>query len=228
MNDEQLRQMMLGIPPSGTPLPPGSGPNPFAGFPGMDGAGSPPADDPMMKMLQQMMGGVPGEGAGGMPAFPGMPGQQAPLVENSYAYVWRIVHSVFALGLGLYIASTTSFAGTKIERERSGLSYLATDSFGGADPEADDPTTQGLSPASVHFFWIFATVEILLQTSRFFMEKGKVQGGGILGMIAGFLPEPYKGYVALLQRYGRIWTTVSADALVCVFVLGVVAWFRGA
>jgi GET complex subunit GET2 len=229
INDDQLRQMMLGFDPSSTP-PQGGNPNPFAGFPGMDGVpafggmggmqgGPPGADDPMMKMLQQMMGGIPGEGARGMPSFPGMPnmpmpGQDATSTSDPYAYIWRIIHAVFALGLGLYIAFTTTFTGTRIERERSGLNFTAEDEM-------------ALSPASVHFFWIFATAEVLLQTSRFFLEKGRVQQGGIIGMIMGFLPEPYKGYLALVTRYSRIWTTISGDAMVCVFVLGGCAWLRG-
>jgi hypothetical protein len=223
-SDDQLKQMMLGFDPNTASLP---GANPFAGFPGMGGmpgmegmgpGDMPGADDPLMKMLQQMMGGM-GEGPGGMPTFPGMPsmpGQAPASTADSYAYLWRIIHAVFALGLGLYIAFTTTFTGTRVERERSGLKFTA----------AEDDLS--MSPASVHFFWIFATVEVILQTSRFFLEKGRVQQGGIIGMIMGFLPEPYKGYLALLNRYSRIWTTVTGDVMVLVFVLGVCAWLRSA
>lgn len=218
--------MMLGFgDPSGAP--PGAGAqNPFAGFPGMGGmpgmeglgAGGAGEEDPMMKMMMQMMGGE-GGGAGGMPSFPGMPampgmpGQAA--ATDPYAYIWRIVHAVFALGLGLYIAFTAPFAGTKIARERSGLGYSMGDE-------------QVLSSSSMqHFFWIFATVEVLLQTSRFFFEKGKIQPAGMMGMVMGFIPEPWKGYLMLVLRYSRIWTTVSGDAMVLVFVLGVCAWWKG-
>ena len=173
--------------------------------------GAPDPNDPMMKLLQQMMGGAPGEGPGGMPSFPGMPGQA--VAADPYAYLWRIIHTVFALGLGLYITYTTPFTGSKIDRETSKMEYLSEGSR--------------LSSGSVHFFWIFATVEVLLQTSRFFMEKGRVQQGGIMGMVMGFLPEPYKGYLALVGRYSRIWTTVSGDAMVLVFVLGACVWLRG-
>ena len=192
-----------------TPTPPQGGGSPFGTSPfgtpgGMPGGG--PGDDPMMAMLQQMMGGagggMPGATNGMPPQFPGM--ATASPVEP-YAYVWRIVHAVFALGLGLYIAFATPFTGTRAEREASAL---------------------GGSLASVHFFWIFATAEVVLQTSRFFVEKGRVQQGAILGMISGFLPEPYKGYLALLTRYSRIWTTVSADAMALVFVLGACSWWR--
>jgi hypothetical protein len=207
---------MLGFDPASSP-PPGA--NPFAGFPGM-GAGAdgmPGADDPMMKMLQQMMGSM-GEGSGGTPSSPfsgmGMPDSPAAATGDPYAYLWRLIHALFAIGLGLYIAFTTTFAGTKLERERSALGYTSLED------------NMHLSPGSVQFFWIFATVELLLQSSRFFMEKGRVQQGGIMGMIMGFLPEPYRGYLALISRYSRIWTTVSGDAMVCVFILGVCAWLR--
>jgi hypothetical protein len=221
MNDAALRQMMLGFDPTGTP--PNQNANPFAGFPGMggmpgmDGAGmgGPAADDPIMKMMQQMMGGGLGEGAGGMPTFPGMPGQEPAAAGDPYAYIWRIVHAVFALGLGLYIAFMTPFTGSKLARELPDYAPFGE--------EGD----MGLSAASVHFFWIFATAEVVLQTSRFFFERGQVQAGGIIGMIMGFLPEPYKGYLAMVTRYGRIWTTVTADVFVLIFVLGVCAWWRG-
>jgi GET complex subunit GET2 len=217
--------MMLGFDPSATP--PLGGPrnpnaNPFAGFPGMEGmgmpgmegmGGPPGAEDPMMKMLQQMMGGaMPEGGPGGMPAFPGMPGQPITTADPS-AYVWRIVHALFALSLGLYIAFTTPFTGTRLERETSALGYT--------------PSSNVLTPSSVHFFYLFATAEVILQSSRFYLEKGRGEQSGWVGMVMGFLPEPWKGYLAWVMRYSRIWTTVSGDAMVLVFVLGVCAWLRG-
>ncbi|KAG9249038.1 hypothetical protein BJ878DRAFT_485841 [Calycina marina] len=206
-NDDKFRQMMLDYDASGVP-PPGA--NPFAGFPGMEGAA--PGEDPMMKMLQQMMGGAAGEGADGMSSFPGMPGMarmgQA-AVADPYAYIWRIVHAVFALGLGLYISFTTTFSGSKIARLSSGAA-----------------SSEALIPASIHFFYIFATAQVLLQTTSFFLEKGAPQQGGILGTIVGFLPEPYKGYVQLASRYFRIWTTMTGDAMILVFVMGVCSWWQ--
>jgi hypothetical protein len=196
--------MMLGMPNDPNA-------NPFAGFPGMNNVnaeGADPAEDPMLKMLQQMMGGAGGD-AGAMPSFPGMPGQDVAATGDPYAYVWRIVHAVFALSLGLYIAFTTPFTGSRLSRESTSAS------------------TAGLDASSIHFFYIFSSAEVLLQTSRFFFEKGRIQPAGLLGMVMGFLPEPWKGYLGLVVRYGRIWTTVSADAMVLVFVLGACAWWRG-
>lgn len=219
---------MLGFPPSGrgTPQPPPGPPsNPFAGFPGMEaigagagGAAPGAADDPMLKLLQQMMGGGGGGGMPGMPPNASMPsGREAAEAApgDPYAYLWRIVHAVFALGLGLYIALTANFTGTKLARDMSALTKVTG---GGAE----------LKESSVRFFYIFATAEVLLQTCRFYVEKGAVQPGGILGMVMGLLPQPWKGYLALMVRYGRIWTTTSGDALVCVFVLGIYSWIRAA
>jgi hypothetical protein len=121
--------------------------------------------------------------------------------------VWRVVHAVFALGLGLYIALGSTFGGTKIERERIATAYTADDS-------------------SRNFFMIFASVEAVLLTTRFFIDKSQAQPTGILGMVAGFLPAPYKGYLSVALRYGQIFLTVRADLLILVFVLGACSWLR--
>jgi len=212
--------MMLGFPSSGRgtpqPAPPAATSNPFAGFPGMDG---PSPDDPMLKLLQQIMGGMPGGAVPGASASPpaNVPGGReaaAAALGDPYAYLWRIVHAVFAIGLGLYIALTANFTGTKLERDMSALTRVT----GGRE----------LEESSVRFFYIFATAEVVLHTFRFYLEKGVVQPGGVLGTVMGLLPQPWKGYLALMVRYGRIWTTTSGDALVCVFVLGVCSWLRAA
>lgn len=232
MSDEQLRQMMLGFPPAPSPNNANGGgapPNPFAGFPGMEGMGGPGMagmeDDPMMKMMQQLlsggngggMGGMPGlsEGMNGMPSFPGMSTTTA--ATDPYAYIWRIVHAIFALSLGLYISLTTTFTGTKLEREQS--------IYNNTNPSSDIYGA-GIG-GSVKFFWIFATMEIVLQTSRFFFDQGAIQHAGWMGTVVGLLPEPWKGYVLVLSRYARIWTTLRNDVMALVFVLGVCAWWRG-
>ncbi|KAM3074265.1 hypothetical protein ACMFMG_002918 [Clarireedia jacksonii] len=207
--------MMLGM----NTGPAGPGQAPFGpavgGFPGMGMGGQDASGgDPMMQLLQQMMGGAggpPGE-KNGIPGFPGMPGmnmqdQAQAAAANPYAYLWRIIHAIFALSLGLYIAFTTPFSGTKYEREAGVLEGLST----------------------VKFFYVFASVEVLLLSSRYFLEMGKDMGNGEgwLGMAMGVLPEPWKGYLALGKRYMGIWGTVSGDALVCIWVLGCCAWLRG-
>jgi hypothetical protein len=184
----------------------------------------------MMAMLQQMMGA----GAGGMPGMPGAPGQAGappglanmfsamqgaggasePLPEQSSAWIWRLVHSVFSFGLAVYIVLQTPFTGSKLSR----------------DNVLDDDWTSHSTPAQnfAHFFYLFATFEVVLQTSRYFIEKGQLQGSGILSTVAGILPAPYSGYVRTVGRYSVIYSTVVSDAMVVVFVLGATSWWRGA
>lgn len=179
-----------------------------------------------MKMLQQLMGGMPGAegpggdgggegglppglaammGAGGM-GMPGAGGAQAQ--EDTYGYLWKVVHAVFALILGIYVTATShAFNG---DVSRGGIA--GTGHEGG-----------------VNVFWLFASAELLLQSSRFFLEKGSgSQLGGWVGVVGNMLPEPWRGYVRLAARYSGIWSTVVEDGMVVVFIFGCVAWWKGA
>lgn len=212
-------------------------PSPFAfegNQSGMFPAGQAPdaSQDPMMAMLQQMMGG----GAGGMPGMTGMPGgpgQQGgappdlasmfsamqggqaaePSPEQSSAWIWRLVHSLFSLALAIYIVLQTPFTGSKLARHSL----------------HDDDWTVQPTPAQnlARFFYLFATFEVVMQSSRYFIEKGQLQGSGILSTVAGILPPPYGGYVRTIGRYSVIWSTVVSDAMVVVFVLGATSWWKG-
>ncbi|KAF4544571.1 Sad1 interacting factor 1 protein [Lasiodiplodia theobromae] len=167
------------------------------------GGGAPGAEDPMMKMMQAMMGGgAPGQAAA----------QQQQQKQTSSAYVWRIVHAVFSFGLAAYVALTSTFDGSKLSRSASAF---------GQDHDEE------AAAVGRRLFYIFATVEVLLQTTRFFVERGQLQQGGIMGTLATVLPEPFAGYVRLAGRYSVIYTTVVADAMVVVFVLGAMAWWKG-
>lgn len=211
MSEAALRQMMLGFDPATNPqgqMPLGGA---GAGIPGME-------DDPVMKMMSQMMGGGgPGGGSpfsgipgmGGMPGMPGMMQQpQQPQRPDPYTSLWRLLHAIVALGLGLYIAILTPFSGTKIERERAAIS------------DEENEHRKEL------FFWVFATAEACLLTTRFFLDKGRAPPSGIVWTVTGFLPEPIKGYAQVVLRYGQIFSTVRSDILACMFVLGVCSWWR--
>lgn len=179
----------------------------------------------MMKMLQQLMGGVPeadgqgvnGEGgfspgltavmgAGGM-GMAGMGGTETKQ-EDTRGCLWKMVHAVFALVLGIYVTATShAFNG---DLSRGGIA--------GAGHEG-----------GVNAFWLFATAELVLQSSRFFLERGtSSQLGGWIGIMGNMLPEPWRRYVKLAARYSGIWSTVVEDGMVVVFVLGCVAWWKGA
>lgn len=185
------------------------------------------AEDPLSRILQQMMagGGGPGGGSGADSLPPGLAAmfgggggtgtqaQQAPGQIDKAGYLWKIVHAVFSLALGIYVTSVTAFSGSRLSRTTSGFV---------------DGTGNGAVDVGVRFFWAFATAELVLQSSRFFMERGRVSRSGLLGTVAGFLPEPYRGYLGLVGRYSAIWNTVVQDAMVVIFVLGCVAWWKGA
>jgi hypothetical protein len=151
--------------------------------------------------LAQMLGGM-GQAEPAPPA-------------SSSAYLWRIVHALFSLGLALYITLTTSFTGSKLARTQ------AVEAVSWADDDGTMATTVA------HFFYAFATFEVVLQSSRYFLERGRLPPSGLLGSVAQILPEPYAGYVRVVGRYSVIWRTVVADAMVVVFVLGASAWWRG-
>ncbi|KAF2432001.1 hypothetical protein EJ08DRAFT_659356 [Tothia fuscella] len=183
------------------------------------------SEDPMMAMLQQMMGAGGGDpngqlppgmadifssfGMGGMGGGAGMPGmpqqQQQPLPSNS-AYLWRIIHALFSFALAIYITTSTTFTGSKSART------------------ASEFTNEGFGQK---LFYLFATAEVVLQSSRFFIERGQLPPSGIMGTLAALLPPPYGGYVRVVGRYSVIYSTVVADAMVVVFVLGCMAWWNG-
>ncbi|KAK7189107.1 hypothetical protein DPSP01_010310 [Paraphaeosphaeria sporulosa] len=208
-------------------------PSPFAFDDGASpqfGAGQgPPGQDDMMAMLQQMMGGG---GPGGMPGAPGQSGDLPPGLANlmsamggggaapepspeqSSAWLWRLVHALFSFGLAVYIVLRTPFTGSKLSREFHGDN----------DDWASDTSA---AETFAHFFYLFATFEVVLQTSRYYIERGRLQGSGILSTIGGLLPEPYAGYVRVIGRYSVIYSTVVSDAMVVVFVLGAASWWKG-
>lgn len=204
INDEMLRAMMLGVPPGAGGPQPGMN-NPFGAF-GAGGDGADGAEDPMMAIMQQMMGGAAGQ-PGGSPSFPGMPpmglpGQQAQgVVADPYAYLWRLVHALFAIGLGIYISMTVSFSGTKLAREESALldvGYIK------------------------QLFWMGEAILL----GRFLFKGGQASGGeGMIGMILPMIPQPYGGYIRWIMRYSSVLRTIWGDALLVVFTLGAMSWW---
>ncbi|OCL12520.1 hypothetical protein AOQ84DRAFT_419495 [Glonium stellatum] len=165
--------------------------------------------DPNIPSVPQMLGNLPPDLAQMLSGMQ-QPPESAQPASNS-AYVWRVIHALFSLALALYITLTSSFTGSKLSRTHP-------------EPSWDD---EAATSSLAHFFYAFATFEIVLQTSRYFMERGQLPPSGFLGGIAQILPEPYAGYVRVVGRYSVIWQTVAADAMVVVFVLGAAAWWRG-
>ncbi|TKA32953.1 hypothetical protein B0A50_01179 [Salinomyces thailandicus] len=198
-------------------------------------------EEPMLKMMQQitsMMGGMGGGGGGqqgGQGGGMGMGGEggdmpdmsqmlsqlmggqqktqeeQAKASSTGSATLWRIVHALFAMLLGVYTVTGSTFNGT--QRARSQSAYA-------------DGSSEGVGP---RLFTLFITAELLLQGSRFYLEKGQLQGSGMLATVAnsGMVPEPYARYIRTAGRWIGIVQSIISDALVIIFVLGAFAWWRG-
>lgn len=177
-----------------------------------------PDDDPMMRLFSQLMGEVPpgpekdGAAPGGLPpglaALMGNGGLSQP--ENSTQdRAWKILHAVFAFALAIYVTI-----------------FSPTLSLHQASRERRDSVTK--PGEGINLFWAFATVELVLQSTRYFLERGRTSSGvgGIMGTISTFLPKPWAGYLRLIARYSGIWSTIMEDAYVLVFVIGVVSWWR--
>ncbi|KAL8951569.1 MAG: hypothetical protein Q9222_002454 [Ikaeria aurantiellina] len=211
--EADIRQLLRSAPPS----------QDTAHAPGHQQGGAP--EDPMAQILQQMMGGTPGAGTGGQGGLPpGLAalmgageaegpgtagqGQHAGGGESTSRHLWTVIHAVFALALGIYITALTTFNGAQISRTGTGLG----------------DSQEGIGQ---RLFWVFATAEVVLQSTRYFLELGSTSPSGWLGIMTQILPEPWKSYVGLTARYSGIWTTAMQDAMVVVFVLGSVAWWKG-
>ena len=231
--------------------------NPFLGGLGGQPAGTPPPgmegmdQDPMMKMLSQMMaGGMPGPGEpggaganpfagtdmenlfGGLAGMPGGGGMPNPLQQQAQqaeadktARLWRIVHAIFALGLGLYVVLTTTFTGTRAEREQGTIASRGGD--GDGDEIGYASYDARVEQTRAYFFYLFSSVEAVLLTTRYLLlDRSSAPPTGILWSVAGFLPDPFQRYLRHGLRYFQIFSTVRTDLLVCVFVLGVCCWLR--
>lgn len=249
-HEAELRRLLRGERPPGCGGGGGGGPNnmenPLYGpLEGGLSVGQEGGEDDLnpMKMLQQLMGGgekllaglppemaamfggmmPPSASAGGGFAQSGS-GELADDKKNDDGYLWKIVHAIFALGLGIYITAMTTFSGAK----SSSSSSSSSSSLGATTSTADVHINEVSGEEVRQFFWAFATAELLLQSTRFFLEKGRVSSSGWVAALIGVLPEPWKGYLALGTRYGGIYTTVVQDAMAVLFVLGCAAWWKGA
>ena len=130
------------------------------------------------------------------------PTSQSRLSQSTY--MWKILHPVLALSLGVFVMSSAATSEAFSKR-------TARQADGGEEP---------------NLFWMFLTVELLLQATRYLLEPIPDRSG-MLAKIASFLPHPWKGRLELAVRYKGIWSTLSNDALVVIWVLGMGAWWYG-
>ncbi|KAK4189967.1 hypothetical protein QBC35DRAFT_491612 [Podospora australis] len=239
ISEQQLRQMMLGFDPTASggpgtfPQPPNMGMGGMGSLFGIDGSAPSPGqegEDPMMKMMMQMLGGAsPGGPPGANPFASMMPGQQEvqqPQVAR-HASIFRILHTLLALSLGIYVALFSTWTGSKSEREIAAANWEKSSQLGFMTL----PEEREVEIMKRNFLWVFATGEALLLTTRFFLDgkSGAAAGSartGVIGALLGFVPQPLKGRIEMVLRYREIVNRVKGDVLVVLFVLGAVGWWR--
>jgi len=160
-------------------------------------------EDPMMKMLSQMMGGMSDDpnATGGLPFSPddiakatGLPsfvtnmmmgGSKAPPTpaQQRSTLTWKIIHVVFAIMAGTYLLFTITGA----------------QSTYGASPPA---------PATFRNpFLVFVTGELLVQGSKI-ASSGTIASRGV-------------------EFWIQIFKDLSRDGAIVVFLMGLASWWNG-
>lgn len=155
------------------------------------------ANDPMMALMQQLLG-IPPMGEAGV-------NESQLSQQDNWGWLWKLLHTLGALFLAIWSLKV------------AGL---------GSEFDGSLKQREAVAYTNAKFFYYFATMELVLQSSRFIIEKGKPPPGSMLSMIGQILPPHIGSYFITIARYSIIWTTVMSDAFVVVFVLGMAAWWN--
>ncbi|CAG8479274.1 33452_t:CDS:2, partial [Racocetra persica] len=134
------------------------------------------------------------------------PGQQQLDVQSK---LWQLIHFFAMIILGLLVI------GTEVFRRDGTWSRLAILNSKKPDEIVDSDRVSNLS-----LFWYFVTIELILQSSRLFLQKDRTFGSSALGTIAANLPPPLSDVLTVLLRYNLIWNSLWEDVCVLVFVVG--------
>lgn len=190
------------------------------------------ANDPLFKLLKQLNTGMEG---GGQPSemnfdpsalFANMPGMgnlggatdggipsQSPAVAPTVSRAsliadlsWTLIHVLSSLLLALYVGL---HRGNKIAFN---------------DDESVEASVEAASPARL--LWYFATLELVLQSSRFFLEHKLPPPPSKIAGYASLLPQPFAGYIITGLRYLRIIKTIAQDFCILLFIAGIASMFQ--
>lgn len=190
------------------------------------------ANDPLFKLLKELNTSM--EAGGDIPTnfdpsalFASMPGMgnigaggpgasQAPpppVAVKSRATVmmdltWTLIHFVSNLVLAFYLGLHKSH---EIAFNENG------------EVEA---TAVGEVPSSARLLWYFATLQLILQSSKFFFEARVPPPPSKIVSLASFLPQPFSGYVIMGVRYVRIIQTILQDFCLLLFIAGIASYFN--
>ncbi len=87
--------------------------------------------------------------------------------------------------------------------------------------------SNGMITVTPYFLSYFATIEIILQTGRFFLLKKSKAHNSIITKVTSFLPLPpkWRNLLLLSVKYIEILKTFLTDLSVIVVIYGLVSWF---
>ncbi|KAK9468118.1 hypothetical protein V1512DRAFT_274373 [Lipomyces arxii] len=168
---------------------------------GADGIGG--GFDFFSQMMQQNMSADGSQSPGGANAGDAGSVPSGMIVSDHPKY-WRSAHAIAVSLLAVYAIFKVGFTGSQMSRVES------------------------LGDNSTIVFWYFTTIELVLQSGRFFIEKGRSPSASIFTKVAGYIPMPYSSYVLLVGRYIHIVVNVVKDFCLLLFLLGMSAWWQGA
>ncbi|KAK9377427.1 uncharacterized protein V1513DRAFT_461877 [Lipomyces chichibuensis] len=148
---------------------------------------------------------------------PGSPGATSPAGPNSTSTMssnsansmsdnnryWKSAHAVSIILLALFAVFRLGLKGSQMSRLES------------------------LGEGNGVVFWYFATIELLLQSGRFLIEKGRSPSKSIFTKVAQYIPAPYSSYLLLAARYTHIVANIITDFCLFVFLVGMNAWWNG-
>ncbi|EPB82101.1 hypothetical protein HMPREF1544_11183 [Mucor circinelloides 1006PhL] len=125
-------------------------------------------------------------------------------IDRSQKY-WNLLHFIMMIILGFY-AVYTEWTRAGSERFASLLSSNAS--------VANYPAIH------VPLFWYFITIELGLQSARLFYQQGTMPPTSTIATLATQLPHPLGSIITIFLRYRLIWTCLSQDICILVFIIG--------
>ncbi|KAG0337602.1 hypothetical protein BG000_005231 [Podila horticola] len=144
----------------------------------------------------------PGFAGGAPPGFTVITPQ-----EDLTAKWWKLLHFLLSVVFGLGVVYLEYRRSGHLER----FDALAT----------DKPLPYGtFQVAATPVFWYFITMELILQSTRMFLQGITASPSSTLGTIAGFLPPPFSDAIRVFMRYRLIWSSLVNDLTVVVFIVG--------
>lgn len=144
-------------------------------------------------------------------------------------FFWEAVHivvfTVLTVFAAVYISKTDSLETPSGYNLVNADAELVEDSVP-TDGSANADNLVDVSLPSFRFLgWIFSTAELLLQSSRFLIEKGAPPANAFFLVVANNVPRPYDRFVYQVARYGQMGMVVLQDFCLVVFVAGVCSCF---